>query len=158
MKTISDPPPTSMSNSTPPEARGFVARVKASVTLLTAITGLVVATGAILKPRDDTATRESYDTLAKAVQEIGKENETQHDDLVALKAYVDGFVRGAGASKIEPTPASSGPAASTGSAPTPPALVSIAVVRTPPSPTLADKPKPVNPPTFREVREKAESR
>lgn len=130
---------------------GFVARVKASATLLTAITGLILAVAAVVKPRDDSATRESYEVLSKAVQAISAENESQHDDLVALKAYVDGFVRGAGAPKVE---ASSSPVSS--SSPASSSSVTIAVVHPPPSPKLADKPKPVNPPTFREVREKAD--
>lgn len=145
--------------STPPEARGFVARMKASATLLTAVTGLVIAVGAAVKPRDDSATRESYDTLAKSVQDIGRENETQHDDLVALKAYLDGFLRAssvnsgqwsvradAGATPSAPSSAPSSPNAAAASAAPP----------LPASPKLADKPKPVTPPPFREIREKAD--
>lgn len=141
--------------STPPEALGFVARMRASATLLTALTGLVIAVGAAVKPRDDSATRESYDTLAKAVQEISRENETQHDDLVALKAYLDGFVR---ASSSSGSAGSLGLSKGDAGVPTTPsaAASASAALLPPSSPKLAEKPKPVNPPPFREVREKAD--
>jgi hypothetical protein len=146
---------------------------RAAAALITSIAGLIVAIGAIAKPRDDSATRESYETLSKAVKDLGAESERQHDDLVSLRAYLDGFLRGAGSPVTRPMPApsASGVSASPGAAairPAPVTLVgaldggaepassvAIAIVPSPPPPPLAARPRPVEPPSFDEVRAKA---
>jgi hypothetical protein len=79
------------SESIPPEAKGFVARVKSMATLLTAMAALVAGLGAMFKPQDQTATKSSYEELRTSVKELAKAADDNHDDLMALRAYLDGY-------------------------------------------------------------------
>ena len=66
----------------------WAARAKAYGTVIAAVGGLVTASAAILKPRDDSATKASYTALATGLEKLGAETTQNHDDLVALRGYL----------------------------------------------------------------------
>lgn len=78
--------------------------VKEWVTLVTALTALVAAIGAAFKPQDQTSTKMSYETLAKAVQEASAATARNHDDLVALRSYLEGYMEAQQPKKISAPP------------------------------------------------------
>lgn len=67
----------------------IASRLKASATLIVAITGLIAAIGSWFKPADQTVPKASYETLAGAIIEISKQARDNHDGNLALKEYVD---------------------------------------------------------------------
>lgn len=141
------PPPPMKPTSTPPEARSFVAKTKGVALVITAIAGLATAVGAHLKPRDDTATKATYDTLSSELKTLSEENGKLHDDLVSLKAYVDGYMRASTLPVTVVTPKAGSTAAPVVVTP-PPAPPS------PPAPDLSPRPKQADPPPFANVAPK----
>lgn len=66
----------------------WAARARAWGTVIAAVGGLLTAAAAILKPRDDSATKASYVALAGGLEKLGAETTQNHDDLVALRGYL----------------------------------------------------------------------
>jgi hypothetical protein len=140
--------------------------LKNMTALIIAVTALIAACSSFFKPRDDRATEASYETIGQSLKDLSDENERQHDDLVALRAYIDGVVHGA--------MPSSGAGYGTGTSTTPDAgasldassYVSRTSVPTLPTPvvarTLADppvlapRPRSVSPPSFAKVKKEAD--
>jgi outer membrane murein-binding lipoprotein Lpp len=135
-------------------------RLKSLTALVIAITALVAACSSFFKPRDDRATQESYDTLAQEIKALNAENQRQHDDLVAMRAYIDGVVHGdVPATRTADAGADAASAATSADAGAPmsavaPHLTASAHTLAPP-PVLAPRPKSAQPPTFAKVKEKA---
>jgi hypothetical protein len=96
----------------------IASRLKASATLIVAITGLIAAIGSWFKPVDQSVNKESYETLANAIKEVSEQARENHDNNLALKGFVDGAL----GRTLNTTPllAYSAPAAST--TPTTPTL------------------------------------
>jgi hypothetical protein len=61
-------------------------------TRLGALSALVIAIGGIIttfvKPPDHSATKAAYEELSKAIEQLNVQNKSDHDDIVALRAYV----------------------------------------------------------------------
>lgn len=134
----------------------LMARLKAIGQIVASVTALVVAVSALFKPRDDRATQEGYETLAAMVRQVSDDARRNHDDLVALKAYVDGRA----SHEVTVTAADAG-AGDSGvvltSAATP--VVLVPLVRphaAAPTPSLAPAPKAVEPPPFSKVKKQAD--
>lgn len=90
----SESSPPSSSESASSKIRNAVARYKGIATVMTAAAGLLTATAGFLKPRDDTATKVTYEQLSKELTKLSEENRSLHDDMVSLRAYVDGYAHG----------------------------------------------------------------
>jgi hypothetical protein len=60
-------------------------------TLIASVAGLVTAIGAVFKPQDHTVTQESYEALSQEVHDLVDQQAAEHDDLVALRAYLEGL-------------------------------------------------------------------
>lgn len=58
---------------------------------LLAATGFLVALGAWFKPQDQVPIQATYQTLKTQVEANNKATEDLHDDITALRGYVDGF-------------------------------------------------------------------
>jgi hypothetical protein len=137
--------------------------LKNMTALIIAITALVAACSSFFKPRDDRATETSYEAISKSLKDLSDENERQHDDLVALRAYIDGVVHGSvpssssgyamGTGTVSDAGAGldAGSAVSTATRPpvTPRALAE--------PPVLAPRPTPVSPPSFAKVKKAADA-
>jgi hypothetical protein len=67
-------------------------RLKYLGTLVAAVAALVTAVGAYLKPQDHSVNKASYEELSKVIKELSDESEKNHDDIVALRGYVEGAV------------------------------------------------------------------
>jgi hypothetical protein len=143
-------------------ARAFkVARIKSLATLIASITGLVVATSAMLKPRDDRATQQSYETLAREMKELNEDNQQQHDDLVSMRAYLDGYLRGTVPLDTRIVMADAGAPDAQAQAQTQDAAAAVhhateTVIRLPKPPVLAPRPKALAPPSFAKVKGQAD--
>ena len=139
-------------------------RLKSIVALVIAITSAITALSALTKPRDDRATQQSYEAVTAAIKELNEENQRQHDDLLSLRVYLDGYVRGnvqsaafvgAGAAqpdagavkvaKVIPVPVQAKDAGL-------PVLVSDMVMVVPDPPVLNRRPKTVATPSFRTLQ------
>jgi hypothetical protein len=127
-------------SSIPPEAKNFVARARGAAVVVASVAGLVTAVGAFVRPRDDSATRASYEALAADVRALSEEQVKAHHDLDALRAYVDGM-RGA------PLTVSAAPRASASSRALAAPAASAAPSGSPPPPP-ASEPRPVDPLPF----------
>lgn len=66
----------------------WVARAKAWGTVVAALGGLATAVGAILKPRDDSATKEAYVELAAGQEKLNSAVQGLASDLAGLRGYV----------------------------------------------------------------------
>jgi hypothetical protein len=62
-----------------------------SAKTIAAIVAVITSVASWFKPQDNTATKASYDTLSQEVKQIADQSVKNHDDLVATKAYLDGF-------------------------------------------------------------------
>lgn len=90
---MSDPqlPPTA--SSVPPNAKGIRnVPTRYWVGLIMALTTMMMSGKAYFSPNEPSA-RKSYDLLAKALEAEAKSNAQNHDDLVALRAYLDGYIK-----------------------------------------------------------------
>jgi hypothetical protein len=132
-------------SSTPPEAKSFVTKAKSAALVLTAAAGLVAAIAANVKPRDDSATKAGYEALSKDIKKLSRESGKLHDDMVQLRAYVDGYMR---AKPDIALPVSSGlkPA---------PVIVVAAPSKKPPAPPdLGPRPPEADPAAFEDITPK----
>jgi hypothetical protein len=66
----------------------WVARAKAWGTVVAALGGLATAVGAILKPRDDSATKQAYVELAAGQEKLNSAVQGLASDLAGLRGYV----------------------------------------------------------------------
>lgn len=66
--------------------------IKEYVALITALTALVAGVAAVVKPQDESGTKASYETLSKALQEATEASAQNHDDIVALRSYIEGVM------------------------------------------------------------------
>jgi hypothetical protein len=82
-----------VSESSPAKEPENKSHIKEWVTLVTALTALVAGIGAIAKPQDQTSTKASYEVLSKAIQDNSTATARNHDDLVALRSYLEGYTQ-----------------------------------------------------------------
>jgi hypothetical protein len=146
--SIEIPLPPGTASSGPPGGKDH-GRLKAWTNFIATAAALLVAAAAILKPQDHSTARASYDELKKAVDENSQNDRRNHEDLVALRNYMDGYLKGAGAAtslpSSMPVPSTSGSARAIPPAP---------VATMPPLPVLHPEPKPHNLPDFDAVMKK----
>lgn len=133
-------------DSTPPEAKTFVAKAKSAALVITAAAGLVAAITAHTKPRDDSATKASYEALAKDIKKVSQETGKLHDDVVALRAYVDGYMR-AKPDIALPAGSSSRPSA-------PVVVIATVTKKAPAPPDLGARPPEADPAAFEDIAPK----
>ncbi len=73
--------------------KGFMAKLNAMKGLILAAAALITAIGSWFRPQDMKVTKSSYETLAASIEEIGKEVDKNHDDIIAIRGYLDGLVK-----------------------------------------------------------------
>jgi len=73
-------------------ARKPKASLRSLAALLTAITACIAAITAFIRASDESVTKSSYDTLSQGIAVV--DNKCMHDreDLISLRAYVDGYL------------------------------------------------------------------
>lgn len=96
-----------------PTRDSFVARVKSLAGLITSVAALAVATGSLIRTPEEKGARSAYGELSIAVRELSESVAKQHDDLVAVRAYV----AGRDGSPIPTAPASTATPIASGSSP-----------------------------------------
>lgn len=111
-------------------------RLKHVATIATAVAAIVTSLVALLREPREPRARASYDLLAKKVEELQAAQKQQHDDTVAMRGYVEGYLKSLrdGQKNLAAPP----PAAPTSTGRSP-ASVPTAVAVIPPPPSL---PKP----------------
>jgi hypothetical protein len=118
--------------------------------LVIAIGGLVAV---FVKPEDHTATKAAYQEITKAIEQLNMQNKSDHDDVVALRAYVAMKEGQPLFSAPVPTAPSAGaparpakPVTMTVRAPSP-AAAALLLAKGPPAPSSMpeDEPPPVHP-------------
>jgi len=115
----------------------------------------IVATGAALiagvaayaKPADKSAAKASYEELKKAVEENAQNDKQNHEDIVALRNFLEGYFKGTGAPTAAWTAGSADAGLYPSAAPHPSAFH-------PQLPVLHSGPRPQNLPDFDKVMKK----
>lgn len=94
----SEPPPSEAPPSDPPRAtkRGklLVEKLNAYRNIILAVAALATAIGSWFRPTDTTATKNSFDWSSKKIEELSDNEIKMKQDMVALRNYVEGYVRG----------------------------------------------------------------
>ncbi len=72
--------------------------IRAIVTLLVAVAGVIGAVTALIRAADESLPRESYKTLADGIAQVQTKCDQQHiqdhEELVSMRSYLDGYLRG----------------------------------------------------------------
>jgi hypothetical protein len=66
-------------------------RAERAAALFTALAALITALGAVYKP--EVSARRSYDEMSKGLEKLSKDAQQNHDDIVALRNYLDGYTK-----------------------------------------------------------------
>lgn len=74
--------------------RHRIEMVKSWVNVVATILALGVGTAAVTKPEDPTP-KVSYEELRKVVEKNEQDNLRNHEDVAALRAYIEGYTRAA---------------------------------------------------------------
>lgn len=61
--------------------------------IATAIAAIVTSLVALLREPQEPKARSSYETLAKKVEELQGAQKQQHDDTVAMRGYLEGYLK-----------------------------------------------------------------
>ena len=130
------------------------------VNVIATVAAVLMGLASILKPADP-ANQASYDELKKAVEKNSQDIARAHDDTVALKNYLEGYMSGIGNAYPIPGPSSSAvlvpvdrsklkgtmvvqPPSNLG----PKTVVLIPTVTPPPVPSLSPPPQPAKLPDY----------
>ncbi len=183
------PPSSKSSSSNPPKnapswLKNFVVWAHASRHLLTALAAVLVALAALLRPQDHTVTKNSYEATTAGIAKVEDEIRKNHEDIVALRSYIDGVMHQSVSLPTEAAPAASpspSPSAVPRSTPrhrislsdalgaaipnissiaessSPPPMAPAAALllnEVPPPPPVHDEPKPWKPPAFDAIEKK----
>lgn len=81
--------------------------IKSWANAIATVAALVAGTAAVTKP-EDPAPKVSYDELRKAVEKNSEDNLRNHEDVAAMRAFLDGYTR---AQQAPPVPSASAPRA-----------------------------------------------
>jgi hypothetical protein len=90
-KPTSEPP--SSSGRPKSKAKIFIDRMNAMKGVILAISALVASIASFFKPTDTTATKNSYEYLSKQVEQLSKTDVQNHDDVMALRSYLEGYIK-----------------------------------------------------------------
>jgi len=93
--------------SEPPTKRGrhFVDKLNAYRNIILAVAALATAVGSWFKPTDTTTVKQSFDWTTEKVQELSKNDVQMHEDIAALRAYLEGMKNSGSISTPLPSPA-----------------------------------------------------
>jgi len=111
-------------------------KVRSWTNIVATTAALAAGLAAFAKPPDHSAAKASYEELKKAVETNASNNKQNHEDIVALRNFLEGYVKGMAA----PTASSAGPA------PT--------AAKPAPLPAMHPDPKPQSLPDFDKVMKK----
>lgn len=124
---------------------------------------LLTGVAAVMKPNDP-VNKASYEELKSALEQSQKNELQNHEDIMALRNYLEGYFKGSGVPVVLPTVSplpSAAPSASAAAVPRPPATVAatatVAVVTTappPPLPSLHSKPPAQHLPSYDDLKAK----
>jgi len=142
MSDDSNPP-----ESTAPEHKPSI--LKGWAAIITSIAALVAALGAILRPPQEPAAKAAYETVASAVKANSEAIAKNHDDIQALRNYMEGYTKGA----VPSAPPSAPPSPVSSSSPFTHIRVGAEPVR-PAPPPLGSRPSVWNPPDFSQMKKK----
>ena len=134
------------SSSSPPEPFGSVSlKLRSWVNIVATLMALGAGTAAFAKPTDTSVTQASYEELKKAIEANARDNKQNHEDILALRNFLDGYLKG--------TPPPVGTMTSSSSAPSTPATGVPTVPKAIPHlPSIHSAPAPLNLPTFDKVK------
>jgi len=104
----SDPP---IPKDSPRFIKHLMAWANASKGPIAAVAALITAMGAFFKPQDHSVTKTAYDTLSASITQIAEGQKRDHDDVVALRGYLDGLTRAGVPQSPAPIASSAEPAA-----------------------------------------------
>jgi len=76
--------------------QGKTSILKGWAAIIASLAALVTAIGALLKPPQEPAAKAAYETLSTVVKETSEQTAKNHDDIVGLRNYLEGYTKGAG--------------------------------------------------------------
>ena len=80
-------------NKEPSKLTKIIEWINASKGFITAAAALLASVGALAKPQDHSVTKSAYDTLSVGIKQVADEQRRDHDDVVALRGYLEGLTR-----------------------------------------------------------------
>jgi hypothetical protein len=129
------------------EVSRLARRLRSYAALVAAVAALLASVKALAKPTDNRPVKASFETLSEEIRKLADTQAKQHDDIVALQAYIQGYIKAqeeaSATVRTPPLPATSASSTTV--------IVSVKPAKAPPAPKLSAKPKPWNPPTFDRV-------
>ena len=89
--------------SEPPASKAFkwVTQILSARGFILGVAAILTAAASWFKAPDTTATKATYEVIVSKVNEVAKATESNHDDIAALRAYLDGYTK---AELIKPPP------------------------------------------------------
>jgi hypothetical protein len=92
---------SSEKSSEPPKSSGhpvsrtrhFIEKANAMKGVLLAVSALAASVASFFKPQDTTATKNSYEHTAKQIETLSAVSVQNHDDIIALRSFLEGYVR-----------------------------------------------------------------
>lgn len=89
--------------SEPPASKAFkwVTQILSARGFILGVAAILTAAASWFKAPDTTATKATYEVIVSKVNEVAKATESNHDDIAALRAYLDGYTK---AELINPPP------------------------------------------------------
>lgn len=75
--------------------------LKSWANVIATVAALITALAAATKPPDP-APKASYEELKKAVEQNSQDNLRNHEDIAAMRAYIEGYMRGAAPQQTQP--------------------------------------------------------
>jgi hypothetical protein len=94
------------SDSTPPDPKAQ--RLKSWANIIATTAALVTAVGALIRPQDQTATKNAYEQLKTSIEQTNQNVQSNHDDVVALHNYLQGYFASNAQVSLPPLSGSSG--------------------------------------------------
>jgi hypothetical protein len=157
-------PPSQRPSQSPRQHKVELLKQWANIIATTA--ALLTGVAAVMKPNDP-VNKASYEELKSALEQSQRNEVQNHEDIMALRNYLDGYFKGSGVPvvlpSVSPLPSAAPSASAAASAPRPPhdagafppATATVAVVTTappPPLPSLHSKPPTKQLPNYDDLK------
>jgi hypothetical protein len=72
-------------------SKSWMDKIKAAAGMTAAIIALVTSLWNAFKPQDNTVNKATYEVLSKEIQKVSDQTVKNHDDMLSIKSFFDGF-------------------------------------------------------------------
>ena len=72
-------------------SKSWMDKIKSAAGMVAAVVALITSLWNAFKPQDNTVNKVTYETLSKEMKQVSEQTLKNHDDMLAIKGYLDGF-------------------------------------------------------------------